>query len=54
MKRSTLILSLVLLSSLVSSCEVVGGIFKAGMVWGIFLVAVLIGLVIYLVTKTRK
>jgi hypothetical protein len=54
MKRSTLIPILLVLTILLGSCEVVGGIFKAGMVWGIFLVAVVIGLIIYLVTKTRK
>ena len=37
-----------------TSCEVVGGIFKAGMVWGIFLVAVIIGVIIYIVTKSKK
>jgi len=36
-----------------SSCEVVGGIFKAGMYWGIFLVVAFIALILYLVMKGR-
>ena len=34
-----------------SSCEVVGGIFKAGMGFGIFLVVVVVGLIIFLISK---
>jgi hypothetical protein len=36
-----------------SGCEVVGGIFKAGMVWGIFLVVVIIAAIIYLISRGK-
>lgn len=36
---------------LLSSCEIVGGIFKAGMGFGIFLVIAVIILIVYLVMK---
>jgi hypothetical protein len=39
---------------ILSGCEVVGGIFKAGMWWGIFLVVAVIGGIIYLITRGRK
>ena len=34
-----------------SSCSVVEGIFKAGMVWGIFLVVGFIALIIFIIAK---
>jgi len=34
-----------------SSCSVVEGIFKAGMVWGIFLVIGFIALIIFIIAK---
>ena len=34
-----------------SSCSVVSGIFKAGMVWGIFLVVGFIALIIFIIAK---
>jgi len=37
-----------------SSCEVVGGIFKAGMYWAFFLVALVIAIILYFVFKARK
>lgn len=36
---------------LFSSCEVIGGIFKAGMWTGVILVVVVVGLVIFLLAK---
>lgn len=41
-------------SFLFSSCEVVEGIFKAGMIGGILLVVVVVGLIIWLVRKMRN
>jgi hypothetical protein len=35
----------------VSSCSVVEGIFKAGMIWGIFLVVGFIALIIFIIAK---
>lgn len=34
-----------------TSCEVIGGIFKAGMGFGIFLVVAIIAVVIFLISK---
>jgi hypothetical protein len=39
---------------LMSSCAVAGGIFKAGMYWGIFLVIGVIALIIYLISRAGK
>ena len=50
MKRYSLFPLLALLVSL-SSCEVIGGIFKAGMWTGVILVVVVVGLVIFLLAK---
>ena len=44
-----LVLSLMLFSF--TSCEVIGGIFKAGMGFGIFLVVVIIAIILYLISK---
>ncbi|MES2513536.1 MAG: hypothetical protein V4580_05300 [Bacteroidota bacterium] len=37
-----------------TGCAVVGGIFKAGMIWGIILVVGIVGLIIYLISGGRK
>ena len=37
-----------------TSCEVVGGIFKAGVWTGILIVAAIIGLIIFLVTRSAN
>jgi hypothetical protein len=37
-----------------SSCEVIGGIFKAGVWTGIIAVAIVLGLIIFLVTRGGK
>jgi hypothetical protein len=34
-----------------TSCEVVGGIFKAGMIWGIFLVVAVVVGIVYLISR---
>jgi len=51
--RKKLILSsvaLILISSL-SSCELIGNIFKGGMYFGIILVVVVVALIIWLISK---
>lgn len=53
MKKMNYLLAAFLMICL-SSCEVVGGIFKAGMVWGIFLVVGVIALIIYLISRGKK
>lgn len=37
-----------------TGCGVVEAIFKAGMWWALFLVAVLVGVVLYFVMKARR
>ncbi len=37
-----------------SSCGVVEGVFKAGMWWAFFLVALVVVLILWIVSKTRK
>jgi hypothetical protein len=37
-----------------SSCEVIGGIFKAGMWVGILVVVAIIGLILWLVSRGRR
>jgi hypothetical protein len=47
-------IALVALLVTFSSCEVVGGIFKAGMGVGIFIVVLVVVLIIWLVTRMRR
>lgn len=47
-------LGLVLLAFSISSCNVVTGIFKAGMWWGIFLVLGFVALLLYLMTRGKR
>ncbi len=42
------------MSFLFTSCEAIGTIFKAGMYWGFLVVALIIGVVIWLLTKNRN
>lgn len=53
-KQLHVVLFLVLLLPLLSSCEVVGGIFKTGMGVGIFLVIIVIAIVVFFISKMRK
>jgi hypothetical protein len=43
-----------LLVSLISSCSIVGGIFKAGMTFGIFLVMIVIIAIVVLLLRMNK
>lgn len=57
MKNSNFLVAPALLAmlTLLSSCEVIGGIFKAGMGFGIFLViAVLVLIVVVVMRLTKK
>lgn len=54
MKRSLLYAVLVSFLLTMQACAVVGGIFKAGMVWGILLVVILVVGVIALITRSKK
>lgn len=47
-------LLLLVVLPLLSGCSVVSGIFKAGMWWAFFLVALVIGIIIWVISKGRK
>lgn len=54
MKKIICSLLVLILISVLSSCSVVTGIFKAGMGFGIVLVVLIIGLVLYFVLRARS
>ena len=56
MKNSNIVNAFVLLlmSSMLSSCEAIAGIFKAGMGFGAFVVIAVIALIIYFISKAGK
>jgi hypothetical protein len=45
--------SLLLFISMLTSCEVIGGIFKAGVWVGILIVVAIIGLIVWLISRGR-
>jgi uncharacterized membrane protein YczE len=45
---------LLIMSFSLSSCEAIAGIFKAGVWTGIILVAFVIGLIVYFISRSRK
>lgn len=51
MKNSFYVLLFVLISISLSSCELVGDIFKAGVWVGVLVVVAVIGLIIFLISK---
>lgn len=51
MKRYSLIALIVASTTLLTSCEVIGGIFKAGVWSGIIVVVIVIALVLWLLSK---
>lgn len=51
MKRTSLMSLMITMVTLLSSCEVIGGIFKAGVWSGIIVVIVVIALIIWLISK---
>jgi hypothetical protein len=53
MKRINPLFVFTALMLFLSSCEVVGGIFKAGMIWGIFLVVLVVVGIIWLIAKGK-
>ncbi|MEO7922104.1 MAG: phosphatidate cytidylyltransferase [Chitinophagaceae bacterium] len=54
MKKISLFFLLAIAVTLLPGCEVVSGIFKAGMWWAFFLVFLVVGLILWLVMKGRK
>lgn len=53
MKQLTYVM-LVFLSMALAGCEVIAGIFKAGVWTGVLLVAIVIGFIIFLISRSRK
>jgi hypothetical protein len=51
MKKYSIIAAILGASFLLSSCEVIGGIFKGGMVVGILLVVIVVGIIFWLIRK---
>lgn len=51
MNRHISLFVIALISMTLSSCEVVGGIFKAGVWTGLILVAIVLGLIIFLFSR---
>ncbi len=49
-----LLAALFFLVTTVSSCEVIGGIFKAGVWVGVLLVVLVVGIIIWIIGKARK
>lgn len=53
-KVTILVIFMIILSTLLTSCSVIEGIFKAGFGIGILVSVALVGLIIYLITKFLK
>jgi hypothetical protein len=53
-KLSTIWLTALVLVMTLSSCEVIGGIFKAGFWTAIILVVLVVGLILWLVNRGRR
>lgn len=51
MKKGTFALGLLSMVTLLTSCEVIGGIFKAGVWAGVLFVVVIIAIVIFVISK---
>jgi cytosine/uracil/thiamine/allantoin permease len=54
MKKLFSYLLIILLSVFMSSCQVIGDIFKAGIWVGVLIVVAIIGLIIFLVTRSSN
>lgn len=52
--NSLKIITLLLISFLFTSCEVIEGIFKAGMGFGIFLIIAILVVVVFVISKLTK
>lgn len=54
MKKNSLYLFLMAALPLLSSCEAIGTIFKAGMWWAFFLVFIVIAVILWIISKAKK
>lgn len=53
-KLSTILLSCFVLTLTLSSCAAIGGIFKAGVWVGVFLVVIVVAIILWLVNRGRS
>lgn len=53
-RLNSMLALLIFMSVIFTSCEAIAGIFKAGMWVGILLVVIIIGIILWIVSKTRK
>jgi len=53
-RKSIVLTSAVLILMSLSSCELIGGIFKGGMYFGIALVVIVIAIIIWLISRIGK
>jgi hypothetical protein len=54
MKQNSVITLLALVIVTLTSCEAIGGIFKAGMWVGVIVVVLIVAIVLWLIGKVRK
>jgi hypothetical protein len=54
MKNYKISIPFIFLTLFLSACQVVGGIFKAGMGVGIFIVLAVIAVIVFIVMRARK
>ncbi len=54
MKKLNVFLLLLAAVPILSSCEAIGTIFKAGMWWAFFLVILVVGLILWIIRKAKK
>ena len=54
MKNNFVLTALLMVTATLTSCEAIGGIFKAGMWVGVIVVVLIVALVLWLIGKVRK
>jgi hypothetical protein len=54
MKNTQLWLGLVLIAVTISSCDIIGGVFKAGIYTAIIIIVLVIVLILWLIRRVRK
>ena len=54
MKLSALFFALFMTMIVLSGCGAIETVFKAGMIWAFFLVALVIGVIVWIVSKSKK
>jgi hypothetical protein len=54
MKNYLKLFAITLISLFITSCSVIGGIFKAGMGFGIFIVIAVVAVIVIIITRSGK